>query len=364
MRVYATILLLASAPLFVWAQGHEPVFPDLADQALFEAVVEAYTPAAILGFAEARDTLFGSIYRTEDDSLECVYSGWKVYLPPNEDPTQAAYQNGFGINTEHTWPRANGTDNDPARANMHHLYPTRADVNADRNNFPFQDISDSQTDRWYLLDQQMSSAPANNRDAYSELLIATSFEPRESHKGNVARAMFYVHTIYRAETQAADPNFFAQQQETLCAWHAQDPVDAAEWNRTWQIASHQDDKPTPFVIDCTLAARLYCPELLDINCVTGVTTGPVLEGFLIGTPAPNPSRGTFRLNTTLPAAGELSWRWRDAQGRLVHTTQSRVEAGTRSWTIQLPYAGYWFGEVMFSNENGVYRQVVPVVVLP
>ncbi|MCB0637499.1 MAG: endonuclease [Lewinella sp.] len=364
MRAYATIILLVVAPSFVLAQGHEPVFPELTGDELFSAVVDAYKPAFVLDSSNARDTLFGSIYRTAGDSLECVYTGWTMYLPPDEDPTQAAYLNGFGINTEHTWPQANFLDESPARTDMHHLYPTRTDVNADRNNFPFQEISDGQTDRWYWQDQQMSSAPSSNRDAYSELLFASSFEPRESFKGNVARAMFYIHTIYRADTQAEAPDFFAGQQATLCAWHAYDPIDADEWNRTWQIATHQDGKPNPFVIDCTLAARLYCPELLAFNCVTGVPTGPVLDGFVVGEPAPNPSRGAFRINTTLPAGGELSWYWRDAQGRLVTSSHTSVQPGTRAWAVNLPYAGYWYGEVIFSNEKGAFRQVVPVVVLP
>lgn len=365
MRLLATIcclgLVLAVTPAF--AQGHESVFPDLSGDDLYQAVVEAYTPGYVLDFSRARDTLFGRIYRTAGDSLECVYSGWSVHLPPGEDPTQAAYQNGFGINTEHTWPRANGTDNDPARSDMHHLYPTRADVNADRNNFPFLEIDDNLTDRWYVQDQQTSLPPANNRDAYSELLLNTGFEPRESHKGNVARAMFYVHTIYRGPTQAAASGFFAGMQEDLCAWHVQDPVDADEWNRTWMIASHQDETPNPFVIDCTLAARMYCPEWLDENCITSAGA-PSLEGFKVGLMGPNPSHGNLRVRTELPVGGHLQWRWHDAQGRTHAHISVRVGAGTRDWQFALPYAGYWYGEVVLETSSGRYRQIIPAVVMP
>jgi hypothetical protein len=48
---------------------------------------------------------------------------------------------------------------------------------------------------------------------------------------------------------------------TLCDWHNYDPVDSLEWERTFAIAKYQDNKANPFVLDCSLAKRAYCPNL-------------------------------------------------------------------------------------------------------
>lgn len=85
------------------------------------------------------------------------------------------------------------------------------------------------------------------------------FEPRDDHKGNAARAMFYYYTMYRSEADAADPNFFHLQKATLCQWHLDDPVDSLEWLRTSRIAPFQNNRVNPFVMDCTLPQRCgYC----------------------------------------------------------------------------------------------------------
>jgi len=285
----ASVLLLSFSPL--QGQGHVPVFPELDGQDLLEAVQDNFTAASILSFSASRDSLFGRVYQ-EGDSLYCVYTDWSVYMPPGADPTQAAFQDGAGINTEHAWPRANGADLDPARADMHHLFPTRVDVNGDRGNLPFGEISDVLTDRWYYLDQQSSSVPASNRAAYSEYRQNVAFEPREAFKGNIARAMMYFYTIYRDEAVAAAPEFFNQQRTTLCQWHAQDPVDAIEWERTYRIAGHQDDKPNP------LCSIVRWPLVCTVrNCKATIASPPrLLRTFMnwqhnsLQTPARGPVR--------------------------------------------------------------------------
>ena len=353
----ASVLLLSFSPL--QGQGHVPVFPELDGQDLLEAVQDNFTAASILSFSASRDSLFGRVYQ-EGDSLYCVYTDWSVYMPPGADPTQAAFQDGAGINTEHAWPRANGADLDPARADMHHLFPTRVDVNGDRGNLPFGEISDVLTDRWYYLDQQSSSVPASNRAAYSEYRQNVAFEPREAFKGNIARAMMYFYTIYRDEAVAAAPEFFNQQRTTLCQWHAQDPVDAIEWERTYRIAGHQDDKPNPFVLDCTLAARLYCPELQGDNCITA-TVGPnVYE--LAAQFSPNPSRGTGTLQITAEEAGELLVEYYDASGRRWQTESMSLLAGETQLQLQLPHAGFWYCRVLLSGASKDYVKQLRLVV--
>ena len=56
----------------------------------------------------------------------------------------------------------------------------------------------------------------------------------------------------------SDAVFFESMRPTLCNWHQLDPVDSLEWTRTYMIAKYQDNKPNPFVLDCSLTRRTFC----------------------------------------------------------------------------------------------------------
>ena len=182
-----------------------------------------------------------------------IYSDFAAAVNPNSsNPRQEAYQNGDGINAEHSWPQSLGATG-IARSDLHHLFPSQVDVNRRRSNSPFAEINDRQTEDWILEDQMDPTMPTVNIDAYSEA-TGSAFEPREVVKGNIARAMFYFYTIYRNQ---ADDGFFQQQVDTLCDWHGGDPADLTEVERSREIATRQGNE-NPFVLDATLAQRLYC----------------------------------------------------------------------------------------------------------
>ncbi len=358
LAFFTTILL---APFVLPAQ-HQPVLPGLEGDELAQAVQDNYRPASVLLFSNARDTLFARI-DGRNDSLSCVYSGYTIYLDPTQDPTQDAFAK--GINTEHTYPRAFGADQEPAIADMHHLFPTREDVNAARANLPFMEIPDAQTQSWFYLGQQMSGIPSSNIDLYSEFR-STGFEPPEAHKGNVARAMFYFYTVYRPEAEAADPGYFWQQRETLCQWHALDPVDSGEWARTWAIAAYQDDKPNPFVLDCTLASRCYCEGIID-PCIPVVSAQePSRAGTLELWVYPNPAQGEALLQCRLPVGGAVQLQLFDASGsRLLRQELGYLPAGLHGFPLKLEASGgpFLLCQVLLSHEGGMAVGVEKVVVV-
>jgi hypothetical protein len=272
---------------------HQSVYPELEGDPLLTVLVEDFKPATVLTYGQARDTLFAKI-DARNDSLIGVYSGHKLYLDPNEDPTTYVYLDGIddGINTEHTYPRSKGAENGNARSDLHHLYPTRIRVNSDRGNLPFGEIPDQETTKWYYLNGTQSSIPGANIDLFSEG-TADFFEPREGHKGNVARSIFYFYTMYRDQADAADPDFFELQKETLCNWHYLDPVDSVEWFRNLAIANYQDGKPNPFILDCTLAGRTYC-DMIDQACAVVGTSNTKSIATAIHV-FPNPAQDIVRL---------------------------------------------------------------------
>ena len=257
--IQAALLLL---PLLAIAQyDHIPVYSDLEGDALFDAVVDEYKPGVVLTYGMARDTMFSKIDAV-NDSLECIYTGMKLYVTPGQDPTQAVYMDGVdnGINTEHSYPQSKGAADGNARSDMHHLYPSRTKTNNDRGSKIYAESNDSQTSKWYRNMVEQSNTPGSNIDDWSEL-GNERFEPRESVKGNIARSLMYFYTMYRDQANAADPSYFGLQQDILCAWHYEDPVDQVEWERTHMIAQWQEGKANPFVLDCSLAARVYCGQV-------------------------------------------------------------------------------------------------------
>ncbi len=247
------------------AQGHVDVFPGVEGKELLQLLRKHYKPATVLDYRQARIKMYTEIYN-ENDTVYGVYTRYGLYLPPDvSDPIGWLIRGGsdYGINTEHTFPQSKGARYGNARSDMHHLFPAMARVNEARSNYPFGEIDDRRTRWWFYKDKLMYSIPKENIDAYSEG-IEGMFEPREDHKGNVARAMFYFMTMYRSQADAA---FFQRQRKTLCMWHYLDPVDSLEWTRNLMIAAYQDGKPNPFILDCSLAKRTYCEDV-DMSCMT------------------------------------------------------------------------------------------------
>ena len=234
------------------SQIHQDVLTGEQGSTLLDHLENNYKPSSVLSYGAARNKMFGEIDNV-NDSIYCVYTNYRVYLNPNNtDFKGQAYDKGF--NTEHTFPQSQGATGN-AKSDLHHLFPTLIDVNGDRGHLPFADIDDNLTDTWYWGTSESSNVPNQNIDEYSELDKNDYFEPREAHKGNVARAMMYFYTMYHAQ---ADQSYFQGMIPTLCAWHYQDVVDQKEWDRTWAIAEIQSNKPNPFVLDCTLMERSYC----------------------------------------------------------------------------------------------------------
>ena len=288
-QIFCGLLVILSSILHA-QYDHEGVFPDLDGDALRNALIDEFKTSTVLTYSQARDTFFRNIDAV-DNVLECVYTGFKITLDPNLDPTTDAFAK--GINTEHTFPRSKGAfENTDAFSDMHHLFPTREGVNADRGSLPFMEINDVLTDSWYRNDQVTSSIPSQNIDEYSELDENVAFEPREIHKGDVARAYFYFYTMYKNQADQADSDFFESQREDMCDWHFSDPVDEKEWIRNEKISAYQGGKKNPFILDCRLA-RLYCDAIIG-SCLMVSTKDLKSSDLSI---SPNPANETIYINS-------------------------------------------------------------------
>ncbi len=269
-------LLALALVLCPIASAQTVLYPGLEGQPLLDAVRAGYSPSGTLGYGPARDALYGW-EQGRNGNLRAVYSGYTIVL--SGDPSSSAIAQ--GVNTEHTWPQSLGMGSEPRRSDMHNLFPTREEVNAARGNYPFGEIPDAETDRWFRLSQQQSSVPGSNIDEWSEVDgfnaapgYVGRFEPREDHGGNAARAIFYAYAVYQPSLTAG---FIDVQLDDLLAWHVQDPADAFEADRSAFIASRQGNQ-NPFVLDSTLARRAFAP---DGNSGGGGTPGGEAADLLI-----------------------------------------------------------------------------------
>ncbi len=261
MRFVSLLALLLLTTAAGGAQTQTTLYPGLSGAPLRAAIQADYAPSLTLGYGPARDELYA---HEQDVSGEVcgVYTRFCIQLTPGADPSSDAYAK--GINAEHTWPQSKGAASEPARSDLHNLFPAKSTVNSSRGNHPFAEIPDVYTDRWYRDAANTTAAPSGDRSEWSEVDydnpepgFTARFEPRHDHKGNAARAVFYFATIYPAQVAASDGDaFFATMAQDLIHWHYADPVDAGEDARSQWIATLQGT-PNPFTLDSTLARRAF-----------------------------------------------------------------------------------------------------------
>ncbi|CAN5483770.1 hypothetical protein BH23BAC4_BH23BAC4_11700 [soil metagenome] len=254
----ALCLTLVFAPALFAQQTS--IFPTLGGEQLREALVSSYKTSTTFGYDRARDSLFAAVYY-EDGIVRCVYTDWPIMINRNSAVAPRTQAHDQGVNTEHTWPQSLGAGSGNARSDLHHLFPTRGDANTSRSNHPFAELDPAVVSRWWYLDQSPSSTPDEPLSLWSRTSTTlAAFQPRDEHKGRVARAMFYFYTMYPDEVGADGPEFFGPQMETLYRWHYTYPPDDMEHQRTALIGSYQGGNPNPFVVDSTLIRRAFYSE--------------------------------------------------------------------------------------------------------
>lgn len=330
--------------------GQTSIFPSQNGQSLLNSLVSTYKPSVVKDYDQARNILYGIVYNT-NDSVYCVYSGYKKRLRPGQEARKAMTDDTYQpqVSAEHTFPQSKGASNGNAHDDMHHLYPVLQSVNGARNNHPYAESPDNSTDSWYYLDQKLTGVPPMNKDLYSELDNgADIFEPREDHKGNAARAMFYFYTMYKSEADAADASFFNSQKATICDWHKQDPVDSEEFRRNDLIAGYQQGKKNPFILDCSLAERTYCPGLAA-NCQVGVED-LAAWGVEVYASYPNPFEDKTTIHYELHRPQHVQLIVYGAQGQQIKVLVNEKQAAgeyLKEWTsIDLPAGAYFYKLVM------------------
>ncbi len=239
----------------------------------------------------ARDTTNGNKVVT------CVYTGYNyVYAPPFTWVT---------FSREHTWcqswmPSVNvsGFESRPEYSDQHHLFPVHQNnANGRRSNHPLGKVVNV---TYQFLEGKLGT-DANGHTVY---------EPRDSHKGDAARALLYMAICYNGENgynwtfNNLNQNILPNQSSPeapedvalLKQWNQQDPPDNWETARNDYVYSIQGNR-NPFVDH---------PEyvnVIDFNTLTKTNSTP---------PATEPTNYVTSFTTGTITNSSIQLRWTDA----------------------------------------------------
>jgi hypothetical protein len=258
-----------------------------------------YGNLMVKGFS-ARDTTM------DRRVVTCVYSGEnKIYTEPF-DFTANGYSREHSY--PHSWMPTNPAQSLPEYNDYHHLFPTNQNqANALRSNYPLG-IVVTQTDGY--LDCKFGL------DANGHLV----FEPRDEHKGDVARAIMYEATCYTTVNgnNWGLPNpisgsiAYGQDQALLKQWHFQDLPDNWEIARNDYIDSLQENR-NPFVDSVNFACfiNFYNMSYESLGCIADIEEA--LNAGFIAYPNPAKNELSLHVDATTISAYEIF----DMQGRKV-----------------------------------------------
>lgn len=333
----------------------------------------------VLDYGTARGRMYNYI-DNHGGKVVCVYSGYSENVTFNATGTNPGVVR--DINCEHSIPQSWFNERLEQRSDIHHLYPTRIQWNSDRGSDPFADIPDASTTGWLRGTTRLTSIPTSNIDEYSEDTNA-QFEPREDHKGNLARTAFYFYTMHvnagdfdtgkNVLSALADP-------QTLYRWHLADPVDDQERERNRRTAAAQGNY-NPYINDPALVARAWgfapAGPVLSFSAATAsVAEGNVGTSLYTATISANPApTAALTVQVALDAAGTTASSGADfsfsspqtvtfAAGQTTATVAVTINGDTQpeadetlTLTLQSPGTGALVGGVTsqtltISNDDG------------
>ncbi|TPW19679.1 MAG: hypothetical protein FD126_2446 [Elusimicrobia bacterium] len=207
-----------------------------------------------ISYEEAKSLLFSkadSVVERGVRGVRDAYSG--VFVPGSSDhggdyeergdADGDGYHETKGMNVEHLWPQSYFSEKLPMRGDLHHLMATFQHPNGMRGRLPFDEVPDDRVEYH------------NNAGAR---MGAGVFEPPDSAKGRVARAMLYF--MARYGDQGVLPgnvvsHFWNARIETLMRWNRQFPPTQFEVDRNSVVEKLQGNR-NPFVDDPALAERV------------------------------------------------------------------------------------------------------------
>ena len=305
-----------------------------------------YAPIMIDKFA-SRDTTGGqSVVSGVYSGYQHIYTGAFFYDVLSREHTMP-----------HSWMPIYPDQEVIAYSDFHNLFPVHQDnANAVRSNRPLGEVVSVEST---FLDAQYGDNDLGQR----------VYEPRDQHKGDAARAIFYMAVKWNGEAGTWElPNpidfivQYGQDQDVLKQWHWQDPPDAWEIARNDFIESEQGNR-NPFIDSVDWVCYIdfetltYIGEQTTPCTITPDGIEDQLEGEFSITP--NPTDGVAALNLNLKDAQDLIINVVDITGRTVSTRSKNFNLGASREIFDLSELDAGIYHVVLQGENG--RSALKVV---
>lgn len=263
-------------------------------------------PHTLMFYSDFDDTYIQDFVHRDTVNNEkvvtCAYSG--------EEYIYSAPFNFSVISREHTYPKSwmptFGDQTKPEYNDYHNLYPVNQNnANAVRSNKPLGKVItviSSYGGAKYGLDSRGKQV----------------YEPRDSHKGNAARAIFYMATAYNSidgnNWSIPDPIDaftvpYGQEETILKQWHWMDPVDEEEMARNDYIESIQNNR-NPFIdsmnFACYIDFTTMNKETNASPCLTNSISLEEQSSLLELIAFPNPTQNILNLQYELKNAEKMT----------------------------------------------------------
>jgi len=263
--VLALLILLAGRAESAPPSGYYDFAQGKTGAELRRALHLILTNAVVIPYSSTRPDTVQALSAIDEDpantnNVILIYSGFST-AKTNFNST-----NQFVWEREHLWPNSYGIDSrGPAYSDLHNLRPIDSNVNASRGN-KFYDYSDP-ADRNYRF-PAFPEAPLCSTDT-------DSWEPPDSMKGDIARAIFYMDVRYEGDranendlTLTSDTSSIDSSTNrmgrlsTLLQWTQLDPVDESERKRNDIVFSDWQRNRNPFVDHPEWVDLIYRPALV------------------------------------------------------------------------------------------------------
>ena len=375
---------------------------------LLAAPAEARVPPGYYDTVDATNptTLRQTLHAIIDDHTRFPYTSsstdtWDILETAMEDPNNAGnildvYENashpkqGGGnslYNREHSWPKSYGFPDDNSGnypyTDCHMLFLCDPDYNWSRSNKPFRTCSAGCTEEPTVANNGQGGPgggyPGNSNWTSGSFTQGT-WETWVGRRGDVARAILYADLRYEGGTHGvtghAEPDLIATDSEslidssntgnnesvgymgmlqTLLAWHAQDPPDAADVLKNDTVYAFQGNR-NPFVdhpewVDCLYAGVCPspCPDPIAYGAGELGSTGNVGTTSWSGTPSVSSADLTIEASGFTPNSFAVMF-----------TGTGQGNNPTNGFTILV--SGVLTRTIFFTDGNG--EGSVPIAIAP
>lgn len=185
------------------------------------------------------------------------------------------------------WKKAGDVEYTPAYTDMWNLYPSDGTANMAKSNYPFGECSETDFDNGITKVGIPKSGLGGG--------CGRVFEPADQYKGDFARTIFYMATVYDDLPWAINYMFTANSSyptlrpwayEMLLQWARKDPVSQKERDRNDGVESQQGNR-NPFIDFPELAEYIWgtrASEIFRISEQGGQITPPLTGDAVVTAP--------------------------------------------------------------------------------